>query len=180
MSDWYFWVPLYSCAAYVNLINSLASSVPTKRVSVTGKITLYLGIFLLTKVVLEDYFGDMVGIWSLDMRHRLVREKFGSGLVISSMILQLLSLEEDPTKRGNFTVRPHVESGKYTIHLLCTKFCKDRLVNWVMLLCRDGNFGRDQLWTLLCLYGSSWKRDDVLIYPAIQDCVPDLRKWWFP
>ncbi|XP_021847819.1 uncharacterized protein [Spinacia oleracea] len=110
-SDWYFWVPLYSCAAYVNLINSLASSVPTKRVSVTGKITLYLGIFLLTKVVLEDYFGDMVGIWSLDMRHRLVREKFGSGLVISSMILQLLSLEEDPTKRGNFTVRPHVESG---------------------------------------------------------------------
>uniref|UniRef100_A0A803L846 Uncharacterized protein n=1 Tax=Chenopodium quinoa TaxID=63459 RepID=A0A803L846_CHEQI len=106
--DWYFWIPLYSCAAYVNLMSSLAT-VSLKRTTATGKLTLWLGIFLLTKVLLEDYLGDMIGIWSLDMRHRLIREKIGSGLVTSSMILQLSS-EMDPTK--NMELGSYIEYGK--------------------------------------------------------------------
>uniref|UniRef100_A0A803KW05 Transmembrane protein 220 n=2 Tax=Chenopodium quinoa TaxID=63459 RepID=A0A803KW05_CHEQI len=105
--EWYFWIPLYSCGAYVNLMSSLAT-VSLKRSKSTGKLTLWLGIFLLTKVLLEDYFGDMIGIWSLDMRHRLVREKIGSGLVTSSMILQLSS-EMDPRK--NMELGSYIECG---------------------------------------------------------------------
>lgn len=107
--DWYLWIPLYSCAAYVNLMSSLAS-VSSKRTTATGKITFWLGIFLLSKVLLENYFGDIVGIWSLDMRNRLVREKIGSGLVTSSMILQL-SFEEDSTKRKTMKLRSYMEYG---------------------------------------------------------------------
>ncbi|XP_010680939.2 uncharacterized protein LOC104895981 [Beta vulgaris subsp. vulgaris] len=104
--DWYLWIPLYCCAAYTNLMRSLASC-PSERTTATGKLTLGIGIFLLSKVILEDKFG----IWSLDMRHRLVREKIGSVLVISSLILQLL-LKKDPyTKKMNIKFASHVEYG---------------------------------------------------------------------
>lgn len=87
-------------------MRSLASC-PSERTTATGKLTLGIGIFLLSKVILEDKFG----IWSLDMRHRLVREKIGSVLVISSLILQLL-LKKDPyTKKMNIKFASHVEYG---------------------------------------------------------------------
>lgn len=92
-------------------MRSLASC-PSERTTATGKVTLALGIFLLSKVILEDYsLDDKFGIWSLDMRHRLVREKIGSVLVISSLILQLL-LKKDPyTKKMNIKFASHVEYG---------------------------------------------------------------------
>lgn len=61
-----------------------------------AKLALFLGIFLFIKVVFEDLRDGVSGIWSVDMRERVVREKIGSGLVIGSMILQLNS----PVGRG--------------------------------------------------------------------------------
>ncbi|XP_057529643.1 uncharacterized protein LOC130808190 [Amaranthus tricolor] len=107
--DWYFWIPMYSCAAYVNLKRTLSFVAP-KRITAAGIVALWLGMFLLIKVLLEDFFGDMIGIWSLDMRHRLVREKIGSGLVIWSMILQL-SVEQDPTKWNSMEIGLLIEFG---------------------------------------------------------------------
>lgn len=53
------------------------------------KTALSLALFLLVKVVTEDVITEKVGVFSLDLTHRVVREKIGSGLVIASMILQL-------------------------------------------------------------------------------------------
>lgn len=100
---------MYSCAAYVNLKRTLSFVAP-KRITAAGIVALWLGMFLLIKVLLEDFFGDMIGIWSLDMRHRLVREKIGSGLVIWSMILQL-SVEQDPTKWNSMEIGLLIEFG---------------------------------------------------------------------
>lgn len=55
---------------------------------------LSLGLFLLVKVVAEDIITEKVGVLSLDLTHRVVREKIGSGLVIASMVLQLQSSSE--------------------------------------------------------------------------------------
>ncbi|XP_057500096.1 uncharacterized protein LOC130784282 isoform X2 [Actinidia eriantha] len=62
-------------------------------------------------------FNDpgIAGFWSLDMRERVVREKFGSGLVISSMFLQLqassIPISYNPTKGHRVDVTKHVKYG---------------------------------------------------------------------
>jgi hypothetical protein len=82
--DWYFWFPLYTLACVVNLINY------RRRIKLMMMRTaLSLGVFLLVKVIAEDVITEKVGVLSLDLTHRVVREKIGSGLVIASMVLQL-------------------------------------------------------------------------------------------
>lgn len=100
---------MYSCAAYVNL-KRISSFVASKRITAAGIVALWLGMFLLIKVLLEDFFGDMIGIWSLDMRHRLVREKLGSGLVIWSMILQL-AVQQNSTNWKSIKIGLLIEFG---------------------------------------------------------------------
>ncbi|KAI3462799.1 hypothetical protein Pfo_019462 [Paulownia fortunei] len=85
-SDWYFWIPLYATACIVNLVNWAKAN---SRIRKMAKFGFWLGVFLFIKVSIEDYLHGTAGFWSLDMRERIVREKFGSGLVISSMFLLL-------------------------------------------------------------------------------------------
>ncbi|EXB77861.1 hypothetical protein L484_009157 [Morus notabilis] len=85
--DWYFWLPLYSGACIVNLLNCIISSKPIKNLA---EATLFLGNFLFIKVVVEDFRSGISGFWSLNLSERVTREKIGSGLVIISMALQLL------------------------------------------------------------------------------------------
>ncbi|PKI42756.1 hypothetical protein CRG98_036884 [Punica granatum] len=85
--DWYLWLPLYACACIVNLANPTAPDGSLMRKM--AKLALVLGLFLFFKVVVEDGKHGIAGFWSLDMRERVVREKFGSGLVVSSMFLHL-------------------------------------------------------------------------------------------
>ncbi|XP_047319115.1 uncharacterized protein LOC124922430 [Impatiens glandulifera] len=88
--DWYFWLPLYATASVINLVNAVfTSSMMMISMRQSVKITLWLGLFLLTKVLVEDYLKGIAGFWSFDMRERVVREKFGSGLVIFSMVFCL-------------------------------------------------------------------------------------------
>ncbi|KAJ8764522.1 hypothetical protein K2173_006262 [Erythroxylum novogranatense] len=89
--DWYFWFPLYSCGGVVNLMNCKVSCTQIRRAAL---VTLWLGIFLFLKVVFEGFMISRSGFWSLDLSKRLVREKTGSGLVVASMVLHLLSLHE--------------------------------------------------------------------------------------
>ncbi|XP_027151741.1 uncharacterized protein LOC113751798 isoform X1 [Coffea eugenioides] len=87
--DWYFWFPLYACGCIVNLVNGL-SKFPKMRLRIVAKFSLSLGIFLFIKPSIEDLGnGTGAGLWSLDMRERVVREKLGSGLVVASMFLNL-------------------------------------------------------------------------------------------
>jgi hypothetical protein len=79
-------VPLYSIAAVVNLVNAVYKRNITKQVP---KLGLFLGIFLFFKVVIEDLVYEVAGFTSFDLRNRVVREKFGSGLVIICMFLHL-------------------------------------------------------------------------------------------
>lgn len=104
--DWYFWIPLYGCAAYVHLV-SCWSRLPLTAVRGISKVALCQGQILLSKVLLEYDFRDIAGMLSLDMRDRVVREKFGCVLVIISMILQLSALEwfhQDHSRRKNMQV----------------------------------------------------------------------------
>lgn len=55
-----------------------------------------LGLFLFVKVVAEDVITEKVGVLSLDLTHRVVREKIGSALVIASMVLQLQASSTKP------------------------------------------------------------------------------------
>ncbi|KAF8047871.1 hypothetical protein N665_2794s0002 [Sinapis alba] len=87
-SDWYLWFPLYALASAVNLINSRRIC-KSRRIRQMTRTALSLGLFLLVKVITEDVITEKVGIMSLDLTHRVVREKIGSGLVIASMVLQL-------------------------------------------------------------------------------------------
>ncbi|KAL6521639.1 hypothetical protein OROGR_018208 [Orobanche gracilis] len=87
-SDWYFWIPLYAIACLVNLVSWGEN--PTSRVRKMARFALCLGLFLFVKVVMEEGMMMMTGFWSSNMRERNVREKFGSGLVITSMLLLLL------------------------------------------------------------------------------------------
>lgn len=75
------------------------------------KITLLMGTILFLKVVIEDVWFHQ-GIWSFDMRERVVREKIGSGLVILSM--SLLLQKENP---NNTTLSNHVELGNFSTPL---------------------------------------------------------------
>lgn len=61
---------------------------------------LSLGLFLFVKVVVEDVITEKVGVLSLDLTHRVVREKIGSGLVIASMVLQLQASSLKPIDFG--------------------------------------------------------------------------------
>ncbi|XP_062102318.1 uncharacterized protein LOC133812563 [Humulus lupulus] len=91
--DWYFWLPLYSGACIVNLLNWVISSKPINHL---GEAVLCLGIFLFIKVVMEDIRDGISGFWSMDLSERVIREKIGSGLVIISMILQLIASTQSP------------------------------------------------------------------------------------
>ncbi|RID47969.1 hypothetical protein BRARA_I04522 [Brassica rapa] len=88
-SDWYLWFPLYALASAVNLINSRRICNKSRRIRQMTSTALSLGLFLLVKVITEDVITERVGILCLDLTHRVVREKIGSGLVIASMVLQL-------------------------------------------------------------------------------------------
>ncbi|KAK4743391.1 hypothetical protein SAY87_001392 [Trapa incisa] len=95
--DWYLWLPLYTLACLVNLPGLQASASPIKRKM--GKMALLLGLLLFFKVVVGDHMKGVAGFWSFDMRERVVREKFGSGLVVASMILHLTaSSSSSPTE----------------------------------------------------------------------------------
>lgn len=59
------------------------------RIRALARFTFWLGVFLFLKVVMEDFLSGIAGFWSLDMRERVVRETFGSGLVICSMFVHL-------------------------------------------------------------------------------------------
>ncbi|CAJ2635522.1 unnamed protein product [Trifolium pratense] len=84
--DWYFWFPLYSSACLINLTNCIKTTKLNKPIAT---ITLWIGILLYIKVVLEDFIYEIAGFWSLDLSERVVREKIGSILVIISTILQM-------------------------------------------------------------------------------------------
>lgn len=113
LSDWYFWFPLYAIACVVNLVNWAISS---KRINQVAEAVLWLGMFLFIKVVAEDYVsGGVSGFWSLDLRKRVIREKLGSGLVIISMVLQLmasLSSPEAPSQNRPNSFPRYVEYGE--------------------------------------------------------------------
>ncbi|CAH2061331.1 unnamed protein product [Thlaspi arvense] len=96
--DWYFWFPLYTLAFAVNLINSKRVS-KSRRIKQITRTTLSLGLFLLVKVVAEDVLTEKVGVLSLDLTHRVVREKIGSALVIASMVLQLRASSSKPKEK---------------------------------------------------------------------------------
>ncbi|XP_057768468.1 uncharacterized protein LOC130988602 [Salvia miltiorrhiza] len=93
--DWYFWIPLYASACLVNVLKW--SEPNSSRIRKLAKFGLCLGIFLFIKVGAEDLIH---GFWRLDMRERVVREKFGSGLVVSSMFLVLDNPPSQLTKYG--------------------------------------------------------------------------------
>ncbi|XP_034682528.1 uncharacterized protein LOC117912147 isoform X2 [Vitis riparia] len=82
--DWYFWFPLYASACGVNLINGI------------GALSL-----------------KPIRFWSLDLKEKVVREKFGSGFVVNSMYLQLqaASVQKDYVKRKEKKVPRYVECG---------------------------------------------------------------------
>lgn len=112
LSDWYFWFPLYAIACVVNLVNWAISS---KKIKQVAEAALWLGMFLFIKVVAEDYVSGVSGFWSLDLRERVIREKIGSGLVIISMVLQLmasLSSPESPSQNRPNLFPRYVEYGE--------------------------------------------------------------------
>lgn len=98
----------------MNLVNGLAKFSKT-RLRLVAKSSLWLGVFLFIKVAIEDLVNGMVaGLWSLDMRERIVREKLGSGLVISSMFLHLQKpSSRNQQKRQGTKVPKLTEHGNY-------------------------------------------------------------------
>ncbi|KAF8008056.1 hypothetical protein BT93_K1895 [Corymbia citriodora subsp. variegata] len=132
--DWFFWLPLYSFACLVNLTSLVFFT--SKLVASIGKLVLWLGLFLFMKVVMEDYRHEIAGFWSVDMRERVVREKFGSGLVVLSMFLHL---EATSNEKGLLTwkdegVVKRIELGQmilvsigYGLSLIFFVFHKDEM-----------------------------------------------------
>ncbi|XP_034682527.1 uncharacterized protein LOC117912147 isoform X1 [Vitis riparia] len=110
--DWYFWFPLYASACGVNLINGIGA-LSLKPISKIAKLALWLGVFLFIKVAVEDFVYGIAGFWSLDLKEKVVREKFGSGFVVNSMYLQLqaASVQKDYVKRKEKKVPRYVECG---------------------------------------------------------------------
>lgn len=86
---------------------------PQKTIRQIAKVTLWLGIFLFFKVVIEDFVSGTAGLWSLDLSERVVREKTGSGLVVSTMILHLEASSEPkhPLPRREHEFSRYVEYG---------------------------------------------------------------------
>ncbi|KAL2499760.1 hypothetical protein Adt_25310 [Abeliophyllum distichum] len=108
--DWYFWFPLYATACIVNLVNGMKTE---KNMRKMAQFALWLGVLLFFKVIIEHFVNGIAGFWSFDMRERVVREKFGSGLVIGSMFLQLETLAHPnhPNKQQKTRVAKHVNLG---------------------------------------------------------------------
>ncbi|XP_051117715.1 uncharacterized protein LOC127242278 [Andrographis paniculata] len=80
--DWYLWIPLYAAACAANL------KIPNSKI--LAKFGFWVGAFLFVKVAaIEGVLGGTRVAWSLGMKDRVVRETFGSGLVVSSMFLCL-------------------------------------------------------------------------------------------
>ncbi|KAM6564519.1 hypothetical protein CsatB_024517 [Cannabis sativa] len=104
--DWYFWLPLYSGASIVNLVSWVISSKPINHL---GEAVLCLGIFLFIKVVMEDIGDGISGFWSMDLSERVIREKIGSGLVVISMILQLIA-SSSSTQSPQVSMKRHRNS----------------------------------------------------------------------
>lgn len=71
-------------------------------------------MFLFIKVAVEDFVYGIAGFWSLDLKEKVVREKFGSGFVVNSMYLQLqaASVQKDYVKRKEKKVPRYVECGE--------------------------------------------------------------------
>lgn len=111
--DWYFWFPLYASACGVNLINGIGA-LSLKPIRKIAKLALWLGVFLFIKVAVEDFVYGIAGFWSLDLKEKVVREKFGSGFVVNSMYLQLqaASVQKDYVKRKEKKVPRYVECGE--------------------------------------------------------------------
>lgn len=82
-----------------------------KTIHQVARFALGFGMFLFIKVVIEDHVPGTAGFWSLDMRERSVREKFGSGLVISCMFLQLKAMNPFPIKENKVKVAIHIQYG---------------------------------------------------------------------
>lgn len=95
----------------MNLLNPTYSNKETVRK--IAVMALWLGLFLFIKVVWEDHRHKIAGFCSWDLRERVVREKFGSGLVFCSMFLHLKAasdpLEGNTRKKDQF--EPLVEFG---------------------------------------------------------------------
>ncbi|XP_023003396.1 uncharacterized protein LOC111497019 [Cucurbita maxima] len=108
--DWYLWIPLYGCACAVNLLNW---DVSLEGVAYVAKATLGLGICLWVKVVAEDFVHGIAGFLSLDLSERVVREKTGSGLVVSSMVLHLIAESSSSirTRKGERVFSRYVSHG---------------------------------------------------------------------
>lgn len=106
-SDWYLWLPLYAVASAVNL---LQIGTTVKPVQTAARMALLVGGALFLKVAMEGYAQGTAGVWSLDMRERVVREKLGSGLVIVSMLLHLEP--SPPISQGKPIARRGVDYGE--------------------------------------------------------------------
>ncbi|CAD5173319.1 unnamed protein product [Musa acuminata subsp. malaccensis] len=110
LPDWYFWFPLYAFAFGINLLHCGFTSNTLSRSAMS---ILCAGILLLVKVIVEGYVEGVAGLWSLNMRERVVREKLGSGLVVMSMFLHLKAShasKEAKKGRGELAARS-AESG---------------------------------------------------------------------
>lgn len=106
-------------ACGVNLINGMGAF-SSKPINTIAKVALWLGVALFFKVVVEDFVYGIAGFWSFDLKERVVREKFGSGLVVNSMYLQLkdASVQKDRVKRKEKKGRTKcVESGESIVLL---------------------------------------------------------------
>ncbi|KAJ1697195.1 hypothetical protein LUZ63_005707 [Rhynchospora breviuscula] len=108
--DWYFWLPLYSSAFLVNLLNMRIPS-KSKTLTLVAQLTLVGGNLLFVKVVIEALvLSGFSAFWSMDMRERVVREKVGSGLVVLSMLLHLKASSTTSTNQTKFSKRNQVSA----------------------------------------------------------------------
>ncbi|KAI3883474.1 hypothetical protein MKW92_037265 [Papaver armeniacum] len=103
VTNWYFWLPLYTFAFAVNMIN-ISTYKQSQEIKNIAKLDLLLGIFLFLKVVIEDYVYELASFSSMHFSQRVLREKTGIGLVVILMLLQLLSSSDQSTK-GNTKIK---------------------------------------------------------------------------
>ncbi|CAL5371143.1 unnamed protein product [Camellia sinensis] len=139
--DWYFWIPLYASACAVNLVNGVSEY---KIMRPIARFAQWFGFFLLIKVLIEDFVEGIDGFWSLDMRERVVREKFGSGLVIISMFLHFQALSSSSSSvKGKTTEKNEVKVPNYVQY-------------------ENGSLGGHQLRALFCFLYFPEERNEVL------------------
>ncbi|CAN8256048.1 unnamed protein product [Cochlearia groenlandica] len=60
---------------------------------------LSLAMFLFVKAAAEDVITEKIDVLSMDLSHRVVREKIGSGLVIASIVVQLQASSLKPNQK---------------------------------------------------------------------------------